>query len=524
MLGMTIRQGSSLQALVGFFLLITLSFMPEIGNCQDLQRQMLGFNKIELMEQYLGTASGGDGSAKYKEVTVPMARKAVEDAAYMGATFLRVGVTGFWPNQHGQKSDLDLWQRDPLAYWKVMDAMIDDLSEQNLALVPLFVWNISQFSAITGESYAVFLRDPNSMSYQLLERYVREFVSRYKTHRSILFYELANEFNLPVDIDVEARCAKKKSVALCANPENIVTSDVIAFLTRLAALIRSIDGAHKISSGLSINRPAAEHLRRLPEWLNDKASWKLDDFSEFTQNMRDMNSMVDIISVHLYPIRENRRFGISAGNESHLLEYVKRAADQIGKPVFVGEFGEFDSMRAAVRGGFTDQFMQELVRLKIPYAALWGLEFYPKPYYEQLSRQELGSVEFGYSDFVVRRFMETAAEMGQRIGQVERNDMKPPLLVLTWPLECAVINHEQLIYAVASDNSLNVNRVEFWINDRKITSVMQPPYQTKFDPDDFLVGVHSIEARAYDAAGNESASKRRVVISHGAKSAPIQCR
>jgi len=513
-----------MKIIVCLFLSITLVFSPLIGICQDSQRQLLGLNKLELMEQYLGTASGGDGSAKYKEVTVAMAQKSIEDAANMGAAFLRVGVTGFFPNQPGQKSDLDLWQRDPQAYWQVMDSMLSDLSAQQLGIVPLFVWNIGQFSAISGDSYVNFLRDPNSSSYKLLERYVREFVARYKTHRSIIFYDLANEFNQSADIDVETRCAKERNAPLCANPANVTTNDIIAFLNRLAALIRSLDAQRKISSGYAINRPSAEHLRDNPEWSNQKSSWTPDDFSQFVQNLRDMNNMVDIISVHIYPSRENRRFGIRAGEESHMLEYAKRAADEIGKPLFVGEFGEFDSMRATVPGGFSDQLMRDLIRLRIPYAALWGLEFYPrKPYYDQLGRQELISVEFGYTDYVIARFMETAAALGQRVHQVGNQDNKPPRVVLTWPLECSSINKEQLVYAVASDNSLKVSQVEFWINDQKVASVATPPYQAKINSNTLVPGVYSIKARAYDAVGNGSETVRRVSVNGEAKGGAMPC-
>jgi len=499
-----------------------LSYISSAGTCEGAP--LLGLNKLELQEQYLGTASGGDGSDRYKEVTLAMDKKSIEDAVDMKAAFLRVGVAGFWPNQPGQKNDLELWQRDPQAYWGVMDAMLNDLEAHKLGIIPLFVWNISQFPAITEERYDSLLRDPQSNSYRLLERYVSEFVTRYKTRKAIVFYDLANEFNLSADLDVEARCAKQKNAPLCASPVNITSEDVVVFLKRLATLIRSIDPQRVISSGYSINRPSAAHLRENPEWTGRKTSWAQDDFPQFVRNLRDMNGMVDIISVHIYPSRENRRFGIQEGEESRMLEYVKRAADEIGKPLFIGEFGELDSMRTASPGGFSDRLMRDLIRLKIPYAALWGLEFYPrKPYYEQLGRQELGSVEFGYTNYIIRRFMETAAAMGPRETTPASNDVLPPRIVLTWPLTCSSINKEQLVYAVASDDSLQVERVEFWIDDSRLGVTTTPPYQTRIDPGGFTSGIHSLKVRAFDAAGNVSVTTRRVVINKGQAGEPISC-
>lgn len=507
---------------VYFIFFSALTLVSSIEICQGAQ--LLGLNKLELQEQYLGIASGGDGSDSYKEVTVAMAKKSIEDAADMKAAFLRVGVSGFWPNQPGQKNDLELWRRDPEAYWHVMDTMLNNLEAHKLGIVPLFVWNISQFPAIVGDRYDSFLRNPQSNSYQLLERYVREFVMRYKTHKAIVFYDLANEFNLSADLDVKARCAKEKNAPLCANPVNITSEDVVEFLKRLAALIRSIDPQRKISSGYSINRPSATHLRQNPEWMGGESSWAPDDFPQFVQNLREMNSMVDIISVHLYSSRENRRFGIQEGDESRMLDYVKRAADEIGKPLFIGEFGEYDSMRAASPGGFSDRFMRDLIRLKIPYAALWGLEFYPrKPYYEQLGRQELGSVEFGYTDYIIKRFMETAAAMGQ--GETTRadHDRSPPRIVLTWPLRCASINKTQLVYAMASDDSLKVDRVEFWLDQKELATVGVPPYRYMFDPRQIVPGLHAIQAKAFDAAGNASVVSRRVLINTAHDAASINC-
>lgn len=119
--------------------------------------------------------------------------------------------------------------------------------------------------------------------------------------------------------------------------------------------------------------------------------------------------------------------------------------------------------------------------------------------------------------------METAAAMGPRETTPASNDVLPPRIVLTWPLTCSSINKEQLVYAVASDDSLQVERVEFWIDDSRLGVTTTPPYQTRIDPGGFTSGIHSLKVRAFDAAGNVSVTTRRVVINKGQAGEPISC-
>ena len=68
----------------------------------------IGLNKVDLLIQYLGTASGGDGSAEYRRVTRAMGKKAIIDAHNIGLKYLRVAVAGYAPITYGQRGDLDL--------------------------------------------------------------------------------------------------------------------------------------------------------------------------------------------------------------------------------------------------------------------------------------------------------------------------------------------------------------------------------------------------------------------------------
>src|SRR5437016_3604751 len=92
----------------------------------------VGVNKFDLAMQYVGTASGGDGSDAYLQVTVGMAKKALRDAQEAGVTYVRFAATGFRPTAFGTRGDLDLWRRDPAAYWARLDELMNDLDSHQI--------------------------------------------------------------------------------------------------------------------------------------------------------------------------------------------------------------------------------------------------------------------------------------------------------------------------------------------------------------------------------------------------------
>jgi hypothetical protein len=69
-----------------------------------------------------------------------MAEKAIADAHDAGLQFLRVAVTGYWPDI------LAPWQRDSPGYWAGLDRMFDYLDRPQDRLVPTFLWLIGQFA------------------------------------------------------------------------------------------------------------------------------------------------------------------------------------------------------------------------------------------------------------------------------------------------------------------------------------------------------------------------------------------
>jgi hypothetical protein len=432
----------------------------------------VGLNKFDLFLQYLGHASGGRESGyqvgSYQRVTQAMAKKAIVDAHNVGVTYLRVSATGYHPVAFRPpwNSDLRLWRDNPTAYWELFDQMMNDLRSNDMRIVPVFVWNWTQFPAITGETATQMINDPNSESYQLLEAYISEFVDRYKNHPALYFYELTNELNLRADLDNIGRCSGARSFppAACEPMGNFTTDQMIGFTSRLANYVRSLDPNHLISSGFSIPRPAAEHLRRKPEFSPVGPDWTPDSLTQLKTNLSDIHSGMDIVSVHFYNQEgSNERFGITGHTNAALLEKIKQTTDELDKELFVGEFGDVDPyVKDNKRALFTQNVLDEIAELKIPYSAPWVWEFYQRaPYLTYDNPNTSFNLEPGRTDLIISKITEANAELGNRIPSPQSRETTAPRVVVTWPLE-GRLSCDQLVYAVASDNSSTIPEVRFF--------------------------------------------------------------
>src|SRR5581483_8775794 len=147
----------------GMCLLCTWIFAP--SHCA--LGKSLGANKYDLALQYLPPSSDNDrvDQSGYIYVRRAMAKKAIADARDAGLSFLRVAVTGFWPVSIGDsRSDLELWRHNPDLFWKSMDEMFDDLDGASVRIVPVFVWNPTQFPALARQPVSELIRNSGSES------------------------------------------------------------------------------------------------------------------------------------------------------------------------------------------------------------------------------------------------------------------------------------------------------------------------------------------------------------------------
>jgi hypothetical protein len=95
------------------------------------------------------------------------------------------------------------------------------------------------------------------------------------------------------------------------------------------------------------------------------------------------------------------------------------------------------------------------------------------------------------------------------------NDRTAPTVSLTAPAPNATVNGTVLLTATASDN-VGVTRVEFYVGNSLLGSVAAAPYQFSWNTNTLPNCIVTLQARAYDAAGNVAlSSSASVMVARG---------
>jgi len=90
-------------------------------------------------------------------------------------------------------------------------------------------------------------------------------------------------------------------------------------------------------------------------------------------------------------------------------------------------------------------------------------------------------------------------------------DVTAPTVSVSSPSEGAIVSGTVPVTATASDN-LGVVRVEFFLDGTGVGQDTTAPYVTTLPPSGLGLGNHTIEATAYDAAGNSASAWRNVTV------------
>jgi len=353
----------------------------------------VGVNKHELLSQYLVAVRGG--SEQEAKEAREAARQSLSRLADCGVAVARVRMSAFWPAEIEATS----LNEDPAvrqAFWAAMDQMLDDCDESGIRVVATIAWHLGAWADLGHESLRELFCDPRSKSRELLDGWVTELVTRYADRDTILFWELTNEANLSADLrpqfaedgtlgpklDRPAPHLVREPVVRDGRNNN--SSDELAALTReLCALTKSIDQTHLVGTGFSAPRPAAWHL-----WLgsirrSERMDWTKDTPEQQADYLRLITPEgVDLISLHAY--------------DDNLLDLqiLKLAADSIGVPVYIGEFGAsagvfpepvYDSPAAVEDLRLSLEGVQAM---GLPMVLLWTWDEWGKPVHEPVLRPE----------------------------------------------------------------------------------------------------------------------------------------
>lgn len=316
----------------------------------------VGVNKFDLFLRFL---EGGESKVQ--------AVQAMEEGAKQGFSIVRFCGVGFYP------SHMRNWSNEKV-YWGAFDELIQTAKRLDIRLIPVIYWNLYLFPDMANECVQDMLTNPDSRSRQYLWLYSYQLVSRYKNEPTILFWELTNEMNLGADLEFmfpygrsQLNPVHEGTAFMRLRRDNFTTEQMIPFLKEWARFVRRMDPNHLIGSGFSAPRPAAQHLRK----AQGKGDWTEDSKQEMETYLRDTHpDPIDLISIHFYRKHDNLRFGNEDEDSAQVLEVFKRAADRIGKPLYIGETGDDYSQRPDAP--FLRNVLQRCRMLQIPLVLVWN--------------------------------------------------------------------------------------------------------------------------------------------------------
>jgi hypothetical protein len=268
--------------------------------------------------------------------------------------FARFMACGFWP------VDMALYQKDPEAYFRLLDQVIASAQTHHVGLVPSLFWNPSTIPDLVGEPCNRW-GDPNSKTIAFMRAYTAQVVERYKNSPAIWVWEFGNEYMLSADLPNAAQHRPPAHPTL-GTPEKRTAEDdwthdmIRTALSEFAKEVRRHDPLRPISSGNALPRSSAWH-----QWKEH--SWKSDNPDQFSIMLAGDNpDPIDLLSVHAYS--DNLVRVMPTGE----------AARTLKKPLFIGEFGLPGPVDPKSRQRFFD-LLAKVEQSGAPLCALWNFDF-----------------------------------------------------------------------------------------------------------------------------------------------------
>jgi hypothetical protein len=242
-----------------------------------------------------------------------------------------------------------LWRTDTEQYWANMTRVVDKAKAVGVHLHLSITPTLSQFSIAAGcpSTRELITNEGGSGCRGVLKEYVQEVVGRFKDDATILSWGMGNELNLQAD-----GCSYNKS-----RGEYFSTSEMMAFSTLYVSWVKELDPMRPMGSDMGQARTRAKHLAALKgggaacvnPLTNPKGDCEVncsvvprDSLADFKEITKTLSEPFDWVSVHDYgcypPFAE---FSFCDGDNTSIaaLQAAKEVADEMGKPLFVGEFG-----------------------------------------------------------------------------------------------------------------------------------------------------------------------------------------
>ena len=263
-----------------------------------------------------------------------------------GIPFLRTVASG-WGGE-GMK----LYQSDRAEYFRRMDQTVALAEKHRVGLICSLFWP-GWVKDLSGESRLDAWLDPASKTHQIMNSYIKEVVTRYRSFPAIWGWEWGNELAL--------MCHMPNASEFGIKPQDHYSYEVMRKLySEFAREVRRHDSHRVISSGDGFPRDSGWHNMREGSWTKDTPEQLADLLKG---NAPDP---LDLLSVHAY------------GDDfrPHRLPVAAAVAQELRKPLFVGEFGVPGPRTTATEKEFRQQ-LEILEKEKVPLAALWEFDVRP---------------------------------------------------------------------------------------------------------------------------------------------------
>lgn len=300
--------------------------------------------------------------------------------ASAGVPFVRFPASPYWPI-----SWTNTYLKDKNAYFAKLDKIVAYAEKYGIGLIPSLFWHMPTFADISGEHMDAF-GDNNSKTIAFVRQYTREVVERYKDSPAIWGWEFGNEFNLFVDIP---------HVSVPPNPPGLGCPDerdpekdrfksahMINAFKEFGEVVRRYDKHRAIFSGNSEPRPAAWHLAAGQGWTNDNYEQYKDIISRFECDP------INTVTARAYCNygEAATRYPLGLKDPSEYVAAMMKIAEELGKPLFIGEFGASDNWKNTISEEYeivTDikaafhERVNAIVDNKVPLSAVWVFDYPP---------------------------------------------------------------------------------------------------------------------------------------------------
>jgi hypothetical protein len=286
-------------------------------------------NSIDLLWNQIG--QGPRGPAQVSASTLSSCKQ-------RNLSITRFAATPYWP--------VDLkstYLANRTLYWLNMQTLVATAKANNCQLVASLFFNWFCFVDVAGEPLGQSMRNASSASRALWLTYITEMVTLFKSEPAIVAWELGNELNLLVDLNLTEQqpsiAPGMGTPARRTQLDNFSTTDMISFVAWMGHAIQSLDTELRrpIGSGFATPRPSAWHLEQ--SYHSPERDWTADTQAQFEGILEAIHpDPISVVTVHYYP-GDGKRFGVQNPNSTAALEIAGKKAKSLGKTFYVGEFG-----------------------------------------------------------------------------------------------------------------------------------------------------------------------------------------